>query len=152
MIGDFLYRLTPRDEQTTPIELVRKQATWVTPGTQFTARFLPARGKLFVVTTIACYAAVGAGTVGSIFGTIATKGVNEPRALVFGQVSGAASLILERAYPPGTVMIDGRDEQLNIEVNYTSGVAAHDTRIWVSGYLLPIGIVALGDVDRIQVP
>lgn len=157
MLGDFLYRLTPRDEQVLPIQLVRKTAAWsAAAGATFTARFLPSRGSCFVVTNITAFLQPG-GAMGarSVLGTIAEQVTNVPRAAIFGTEYDSTLLaverIFERSYTPGSILIDGRDEQLQIEMNFV-GAGTNTTQCWVSGYIIPIGIIALGDVVRIQVP
>jgi len=157
VLGDFLYRLTPRDEQVLPIQLVRKTAAWSAVGAAvFTARFVPSRGSCFVVTNITAFLQPG-GTMGarSVLGTIAEQGTNVPRAAIFGEEFDASILaaerIFERSYTPGEILIDGRDEQLQIEMNFV-GAGTNTTQCWISGYIIPIGIIALGDVVRIQTP
>jgi len=136
LIGDFLYQLSPRDEQSTGIQLFAERnqvsAAVVSQSLSIT---IPAE-KILVVTAIWVDASGGGGqTVSSL--QISRQSTNVPDVVVksaqpataFGGIGFEGTLYL------------APNEQVQASASYNAGVAANNLRLFVHGYTIPRGVV-----------
>jgi len=144
MIGDYLYRLTPRDEQTTPIDLIAQLTTVsVASAGPLLGRWQVPRSQVLDLTFLAGYAVAGAAqTVSNIFLTI--QDPNGQQVWNLGRVNPVALDGIVAVYPNRLIVPSGFFIQ--VSATFNAGVAINQLNSHIGGVLLPRGNTSLGFV------
>lgn len=137
MIGDFLYQLTPKDEQSIGMQIFAEKLT-VTAVVASQSLSIPVPGKerLLIVTNVFADASgAGGQTVSSL--QISRNATNVPDVVVKSSqpVTAFAALGFEG------FMILGPEEEMQASASYSAAIAANSLRLFVHGYTIPRGVI-----------
>lgn len=151
IFADFLYKLTPRDEQVTPLEMITfsSGSTASAGRTVYTAaatNYTVPSGRILILTSFAVNAYNNAGVVDQLNGYVDVNGgaayycnffARQLASAAAGSVyGGAASLEGSRLYvPPG--------REISASAGFSISNASNSVSFTLSGILIPRGNIAL---------
>lgn len=162
MIGDFLFALTPRDEQITPLAGVAQRRVQNEISPVLIARFAPPFGRLFRLSSVVLQAeselAGSSRVIGLQVAVISRNPLGTVRAFIFREVytNGPGGLPLfdngewvqRQIYPGQPIFIDGRSEVLECAAIFDdASVAGNGFAADVTGVLMPAGNWSLDQLE-----
>lgn len=148
MIGDFLYGLTARDQQVTPLQVIR--ARWHQEGAVNAVLLLrPPQGFALLIDYIWFRVTASLALIGEYSIYISdpqSAFVPDVMPVLIRRTDQAASVVEESFIFSRPLIVDSRDAGLRFDVLFTVADGGNITDFALFGTLIPVGNLSLGDV------
>lgn len=142
MIGDFLYELTPRDLQVTPLELDFQEQVLNQAAATIQPSFVVPQGRVLILRSALAEALGGGGqTVSVIQIHFLRQNSTQAFKIISDLIVAGAPASAELAWS-GLVLIPPGASVVAL-CQYSAGVAVNTARLYTTGILIPRGNLAI---------